>query len=178
VLFLIVRHRLFSAHGPLGAELGAPADPSEPYSAARPDWYFLFLYQFLKFFPGGTEVWGAIVIPAFVMFIIFLMPFIGRWNLGHRFNLGLLFVLLLGAGLLTLQASHEDRRNPTYQVAVKAADRESERIRVLAQSPAGIPPAGAATLLRADPLLQGPKLFAQKCAGCLRFDGRGGLGGR
>ncbi len=36
VLFLIVRHRLFSGHGPLGAELGAPANPAEPFDAARP----------------------------------------------------------------------------------------------------------------------------------------------
>jgi quinol-cytochrome oxidoreductase complex cytochrome b subunit len=33
---------------------------SEPYSAARPEWYFLFLFQFLKFFPGGTEVWARL----------------------------------------------------------------------------------------------------------------------
>jgi ubiquinol-cytochrome c reductase cytochrome b subunit len=176
VLFLIVRHRLFSSHGPLGAELGAPADPSEPFSAARPDWYFLFLFQFLKFFPGGTEVWGAIVIPGAVMFVIFLMPFIGRWNLGHRFNLLLLFVLLLGAGLLTLQATFEDRANPTYLAAVKSADRQAERVRVLSRSSAGIPAAGAATLLRGDPLTQGPKLFSQKCAGCHRYEGHDGLG--
>ena len=63
VLFLMVRHRMFHTAGPLGAELGAPADPSEPYSAARPEWYFLFLFQFLKFFPAETEIWGAIIIP-------------------------------------------------------------------------------------------------------------------
>src|SRR5207248_10460312 len=111
VLFLIVRHRLFGSPGPLGAELGAPADPSEPYSAARPDWYFLFLFQFLKFFPGTTEVWGAIVIPGLVMGVIFLMPFIGRWRLGHRFNLLFLCCLLVGAALLTCLALGEDRNN-------------------------------------------------------------------
>ena len=30
-----------------GAHLSSPADPSEPFSAARPDWYFLYLFQFL-----------------------------------------------------------------------------------------------------------------------------------
>ena len=29
----------------IGAELGAPADPADQYSAARPEWYFLFLFQ-------------------------------------------------------------------------------------------------------------------------------------
>src|SRR5881296_2298076 len=41
VLFLIILPRLSGE--PLGAELAAPADPSENYSAARPEWYFLFL---------------------------------------------------------------------------------------------------------------------------------------
>src|SRR6059058_1789701 len=88
VLLLIIRHH--------GAELGAPADPSDNFSAARPEWYFLFLYQFLRYFKGGTEVWGAIVIPSLLLIIIFLMPFIGRWKLGHRFNLGFLWCLLAG----------------------------------------------------------------------------------
>ena len=39
VLFFIIRYR--------GAELGAPADASEQFSAARPEWYFLFLFQLL-----------------------------------------------------------------------------------------------------------------------------------
>ena len=50
VLFLVIRPRLMGM--PAGAELGAPADPTEPFSAARPEWYFLFLYQLLKYFPG------------------------------------------------------------------------------------------------------------------------------
>src|SRR6266850_4748643 len=176
VLFLILRHRLFSTTGPLGAAFGAPADPSEPYSAARPDWYFLFLFQFLKLFPGGTELWGAFIIPGLIMLVIFLMPFIGQWRLGHRFNLGLLFSLLAGAGLLTYLAWAEDRRNENYQAAAQAAEGEAARVRVLAASPAGIPTSGAVTLLRNDPLTQGPKLFAQKCAGCHRFDGHDGTG--
>jgi ubiquinol-cytochrome c reductase cytochrome b subunit len=176
VLFFIVRHRLLSPSGPLGAEFGAPADPSEPYSAARPDWYFLFLFQFLKFFPGGTELWGAIIIPGLIMLVIFLMPFLGKWQLGHRFNIGLLFSLLAGAGLLTYLAWNEDRHNENYRAAAQAAAREAARVRVLAASPAGIPTSGAVTLLRNDPLTQGPKLFAQKCAGCHRFDGQDGTG--
>jgi ubiquinol-cytochrome c reductase cytochrome b subunit len=176
VLFLIVKPHLFSLHGSLGAELGAPADASESYSAARPEWYFLFLFQFLKFFPGSTEIWGAIIIPSLAMVVIFLMPLVGRWRLGHRFNLGFLFCLLAGAGLLTYLAKAEDRRNENYVAAVKDAEHDAERVRVLAKSPAGIPSSGAVTMLRNDPLTQGPKLFAQKCASCHRYDGHDGTG--
>jgi ubiquinol-cytochrome c reductase cytochrome b subunit len=173
---LILRQRLFSSPGPLGAELGAPANPTEPFSAARPEWYFLFLFQFLKFFPGGTEILGAFIIPGFVMLLIFLMPFIGGWRLGHRFNLGLLGCLLAGAGLLTYLAVAEDRHNNDYQSAVRDAEHESERVRVLAQSPDGIPANGAGWLLSNDPLTQGPKLFARNCSICHRYDGHDGTG--
>jgi len=176
VLFFILRHRLFSSAGPLGAELGAPANPTEAFSAARPEWYFLFLFQFLKLFPGKTEVLGAFVIPGLVMLLIFLMPFIGKWRLGHRFNLGVLFAILAGAGLLTYLAIAEDRHEPSYQAAVKDAEQQAERVRVLAKSPDKIPPLGAASLLSNDPLTQGPKLFARNCGSCHRYDGHDGTG--
>ncbi|MCX6928789.1 MAG: cytochrome b N-terminal domain-containing protein [Verrucomicrobia bacterium] len=173
VLFLILRPRLSGAAP--GVDLGAPADPSEPYAAARPEWYFLFLFQFLKWFPGGTEVLGAIVIPGVVMAVIAAMPLIGRWNLGHRFNLGFLGALFGGIALLTWLAIAEDRHQPDYQAAVTTARLHAERTRMLADV-VGIPPAGAVTLLRNDPLTEGPRLFARHCAACHRFDGTDGLG--
>jgi len=97
--------------GELGAELGAPADPAQPYAAARPEWYFLFLFQFLKVFEGwgaSGEFFGAIVVPGLVMAIMFLMPIIGRWKLGHRFNIAFTLAILAGAGLLTAMALNED----------------------------------------------------------------------
>lgn len=97
--------------GHLGAELGAPADPSLPYAAARPEWYFLFLFQFLKVFEGWGatgEFLGAIVVPGLIMGVMFLMPILGRWNLGHRFNVVFTLAILAGAGLLTALALNED----------------------------------------------------------------------
>jgi ubiquinol-cytochrome c reductase cytochrome b subunit len=176
VLFLILRHRIFGGHGPLGAELGAPADPSEQYSAARPEWYFMFLFQFLKYFPGESEVWGAVVIPGLVVLVLFLIPFIGPRKRDHWFDVIFPCTLVAGALVLTYLAAREDRHNESYQAAVKRAEQEADRVRVLAKSPAGIPSSGAVTLLRNDPLTQGPKLFAQKCASCHRYDGHDSLG--
>ena len=167
VLFLVIRAR--------GAELGAPADPAEAFDA-RPEWYFLFLFQFLKYFPGGTEVLGAIVIPSLLLLIVFAMPFLGKWRLGHRFNLGLLWALIAGVGMLTWLAMAEDRRNPDYVAGLKSAEFEAHRVKELAQSPTGISQLGAVNLLRTDPLTQGPKLFAKNCASCHRYEGQDGLG--
>ena len=173
VLFLILLPRLSGLEP--GAELGSPADPSENYSAARPEWYFLFLYQFLKYFPGGTEIWGAIIIPGAVMLFLFLMPFLGKWKLGHRFNLGFLIVMFIGIGALTFLATAEDRREANYQLAVRSANRDAERVKELARA-RGIPPTGAVSLLREDAFTQGPKIFAKNCASCHRYDGHDGVG--
>ena len=97
--------------GHVGAELGAPADPSESYAAARPEWYFLFLFQFLKVFEGWGatgEFFGAIVVPGLIMAVMFLMPIIGNWRLGHRFNVAFTLGIVAGAGLLTALALNED----------------------------------------------------------------------
>jgi ubiquinol-cytochrome c reductase cytochrome b subunit len=180
VVFFIVKPRLFGG-GELGAHLGAPADPSESFSAARPEWYFLFLFQFLKaewlikLFGHNGELVGAIIIPTVVMGLLFAMPFIGKWKLGHRFNLGLLGVIIAGATLLTFQAIREDSSKPEYLASVKQAEYESKRVVELARAK-GIPITGAVELLRADPLIQGPKLFAKNCASCHRYDGHNGLG--
>ncbi len=173
VLFLVLRPRLMGMEG--GAELGPPADPSENYSAARPEWYFLFLYQLLKYFPGSKAIWGAIVIPSIVIGLMFIMPLVGRWRLGHRFNVGFMFALFAGVALLTWLAVEHDRANPQYVVAVKNAAQDGERARELA-SAKGIPQGSAAELLREDAFTQGPRLFARNCASCHRFGGHDGLG--
>lgn len=152
-----------------GAELGAPADPSKEYSAARPEWYFLFLFQFLKLFDKGGETGeliGAILIPGAVMGLLFLMPILGRWKLGHRFNVGLLIVLLAGVAVLTAQAMREDRASVAYQEAVADAEDEQSRARELASAPAGIPIQGAVHLLRNDSKTAGRILFQRYCASC------------
>jgi len=152
-----------------GAHLDAPADPSTNYPA-RPDWYFLFLFQFLKYFPGHWEVLGAIVLPSIAMTLIFLMPIIGRSEKGHKFNLGLLFGILVFAGVLTYVAVNQDRDNPTYLASKAQAQREAKIIKEMAAN--GIPPEGALALL------QGPKLFAQHCASCHAYGGENGLGNK
>jgi ubiquinol-cytochrome c reductase cytochrome b subunit len=166
VLFFAVREH--------GAPLGAPADPAEQFAAARPEWYFLFLFQFLKYFPGKTEIIGAIVLPTLVLVLIAAMPFLGRWRLGHRFNVGLLGVLLAGAGLLTVQAISADRNDADYQVSRQVAARDAERAVQLAGN--GIPITGALTVMRDDPYSQGPRIFSRNCASCHRFDGHDGMG--
>ncbi|MBL0939382.1 MAG: cytochrome b N-terminal domain-containing protein [Gemmatimonadaceae bacterium] len=166
IVFFVVREH--------GAPLGAPADPAEQFAAARPEWYFLFLFQFLKYFPGKTEIIGAIILPTLVLLVLFAMPVLGKWRLGHRFNLGFMGVMLVGIVLLTGQALAADRNDPEFQVAKATSRRDAARAAELAGD--GIPITGALTLMREDAYTQGPRLFSRNCASCHRFDGHDGLG--
>ncbi|NNC88279.1 MAG: c-type cytochrome [Akkermansiaceae bacterium] len=158
-----------------GTELSSPADPSENYSAARPDWYFMALFQLLKL-PGIDIVTGAFIIPGAIALGVFLMPFVGRWKVGHVLNLMFLAVLLIAFVVGTLAGYRHDWSDENHALAVAAAHRDAERIQVLARAPAGLPPAGALSLLREDPYTQGPKLFAANCASCHAYDGHDGTG--
>ena len=160
-----------------GAELSAPANAAEAYSAARPEWYYLFLFRFLKF--EAVEhfglAFGAIYVPGLLMTILVLMPFIAKVKGGHKFNVAFLFLIAFGAIGLTVLAMNEDKNNPSHQAAVKEALADGERHVELAEA-YGIPEGGANALGRNDPKLQGPRIFAKTCAACHRYDGHDGRG--
>lgn len=168
VMFFAVRY---------GAELNAPADPSEPFLSARPEWYFLFLFRFLKFHAVEEYglAFGAIYVPGILMGILFLMPLIAKLRGGHRFNVGFLAVMIAGAGTLTVLAIVEDQNDPDFVHDLKMAHRDAERVKELALSPTMIPVEGAVSLLRNDPYTQGPRIFAKACSSCHRYKGHNGL---
>jgi len=54
------------------------ADPTDTSYTPRPEWYFLFLFQTLKLFPGTLEVVGSVVLPGLAILTLILVPFIDR----------------------------------------------------------------------------------------------------
>lgn len=154
-----------------GAPLGPPADPSNEFPA-RPEWYFLFLFQLLKYVPA---FWGAVIIPLVLGLLIFIQPFLGASRKGHQFNIGFWWCLLAGAAGLTFLAFSEDRSNSNHGAAVKEAEWQANRVVQIAQEE-GIPPAGAVTLLRKDNENRGRRIFAAHCASCHRYNGHDGRG--
>ncbi|MDG1325789.1 MAG: cytochrome b N-terminal domain-containing protein [Opitutales bacterium] len=154
-----------------GAPLGPPADPSNEFPA-RPEWYFLFLFQLLKYVPA---FWGAVIIPLVLGLLILIQPFLGASRKGHQFNIGFWWCLLAGAAGLTFLAFSEDRANTNHGAAVKEAEWQASRVVQIAQED-GIPPAGAVTLLRNDHENRGRRIFAAHCASCHRYNGHDGRG--
>jgi quinol-cytochrome oxidoreductase complex cytochrome b subunit len=55
--------------------VGREIDFSAQYSP-RPEWYFLFLYQLTKYFPGRWTFVGAVVLPGLAFSALLLAPFL------------------------------------------------------------------------------------------------------
>jgi menaquinol-cytochrome c reductase cytochrome b/c subunit len=64
--------------------LGEPADPMDTPAHTKSEWYFLFLYQFLKYVPKTIGV----LIPIAGLIILLLWPFLDRREDSHRARRG------------------------------------------------------------------------------------------
>ena len=84
--------------------LDAIADPSDATYIPRPEWYFLSLFQLLKYFPGPLEPVATIVIPGLVVGGLLLLPFLDRGPDRHPLKRPLVLgmFVLLGAGVISL----------------------------------------------------------------------------
>jgi ubiquinol-cytochrome c reductase cytochrome b subunit len=171
-LVLLVIAILTSLTG--GTHLDAPADPSVDYPP-RPEWYFLFLFQLLKYLPGSLELVGTIILPGLAGAFLFVLPFLDRSpTTNPMMRLRWLAPLLVGGVaivFLTWQSKSEDAADPKFQKASVAAHARAERAIELAK--AGIPPGGPLDMLRLDPLTRGPDLYAQNCTKCHVLHGEG-----
>ncbi len=157
-----------------GVELTAPADPASRYDA-RPEWYFLPLYQLLKYFPGQLEIVAALGAPALFLLAMIAVPFVDRApsTAPHRRLLPLF--LVGGSGLamvvLAVLSRHQDAQNPKYREGLLAAQQEAQRARRLALQ--GVPAAGGTAVYLNDPLERARLLFREHCQGCHQLGSMG-----
>jgi len=86
--------------------LGHVADPTDIGYTPRPEWYFLFLFQFLKVFPGPLEVVGAVILPGVAVASLMAAPFLDRGKVARvRQRTGAIaLVALSGIGWTALTA--------------------------------------------------------------------------
>jgi len=75
IIFILVAIILVVAF-PVG--LDDPADPTDNLYIPKPVWYFMFLYQLFKYFPGKLEVIAVTIVPAGSLLLLVLIPFIDK----------------------------------------------------------------------------------------------------
>jgi ubiquinol-cytochrome c reductase cytochrome b subunit len=69
---------LFVASLLFDAPLDRLADPNDSTYIPRPEWYFLFLFQTLKYFQGSFEWLGSVGIPTAAILALIAVPFLDR----------------------------------------------------------------------------------------------------
>ena len=158
-----------------GAELFAPADPASNF-VARPEWYFLFLFQLLKYFEGPLSIIATVLIPGAVATFLFALPFLDRAPTRAPAKRGPVLAgvgtVMVGVVVLTALAIVEDAGNEDYQKGLVTAHADAERTRELAAL--GVPPEGGLAVWQNDPQYAAITVFKENCATCHEIDGRGG----
>ena len=90
----------------VGAPLESRANPADTSYTPHPEWYFLFLFQLLKYFPGKLEVLGVIIIPGIVITLLFLLPLLDKGPKRHFMNrpwvTGITSIIVIGIVTLTV----------------------------------------------------------------------------
>ncbi len=157
----------------LGAPLQAPADPASNF-IARPEWYFLFLFQLLKYFDGPMQIVGTTILPGAIVMFLVAMPFLDRGasrSIADRKGLLAVFTAgVLAVVALTVIAKVQDSRDPTLAAQNQSANDAAARAIQLAA--AGVPAEGAAFMMQNDPLTRGERIFRGECMSCHPFEGQ------
>ena len=95
----------------VGAPLEARANPADTAYTPRPEWYFLFMFQLLKYFPGKLEVIGVIVLPTLAILLLFFLPLLDRSPHRHFLKRPVITTVatlaVVGIAFLTIQAVRE-----------------------------------------------------------------------
>jgi ubiquinol-cytochrome c reductase cytochrome b subunit len=172
ITFLVIVLLVLRSHG---ADLEAPADPSSSY-VARPEWYFLPLFQILKYFEGPLEVIGTMVLPGLAGALLIGLPFIDRSHTRDpRRRLAVLIGAVAGFAsvvALGVLASRGDHASASFHRQRIEAQEKAETARKLALQ--GVPAEGGVSVFRNDPFSHARELWDEKCAGCHALTGTGG----
>ncbi len=108
VMMAVVFASLFTVAALVPAPLDAIANPSDATYIPRPEWYFLSLFQLLKYFPGPLEPVATMVVPGVVIGFLILLPFVDRADGRHPFraprSVFTTMVVAIGVGVLALTA--------------------------------------------------------------------------
>jgi len=151
---LIVSFALFLLVIGLAAFVGVAqepkADPFDSNYVPRPEWYFLFLFEFLKFIPGQLEWVGTTLIPGIGILILLFLPFLDRNPYRHwkKRKIGLMVMGLIVLGIVGL----------TVRSVVTTPEVEEVAL------------AGSI----AEQVIQGQDLYSIYCVECHQPDGEGG----
>jgi len=147
----------------------------------RPEWYYLPVFQWLKYWHGAWAVLGLVVIPALVISALFALPFLDRSpeRRPRRRPVVMLaaFVVVAGLGALGLAAHAEDQGDPAVRARIAAQAEDERRFMASPFEPHELGGLAASAHKMTAQESKGALLFVSAaCVGCHGAEGKGGLG--
>lgn len=161
--------------------LGPPANPADAQYVPRPEWYYLPIFQWLKFWHGSAAIIGVLIIPTLLVLAVLSVPFLDRsverrpWK--RPIAMGAYAFLLVGLVGLALRSQYLDRHDPgvALQLAKQKAD-EAEYMRKPFEPELSSASLAAANVTLADPLAAKGKTIFEGQYACNACHGDGGIG--
>ena len=164
----------------MAVPLGPAANPANAQYVPRPEWYYLPIFQWLKYWHGSAAVIGVLVIPMIVVIAVIALPFLDRgierrpWK--RPGAMGAYVFLMFGLVGLGLRSVYQDKHDPgVAEQLAKQKTEEEEYMRKPFEPDLSAASLAAANVALADPLAaKGKTIFAaQSCNAC---HGDGGVG--
>jgi len=161
-------------------QLGPIANPADTKFVPRPEWYYLPMFEWLKFWSSRMEVFAVVLIPGILALLFFLMPFLDRklerrpWR--RPIPLLSVSIVLVGIIFLGFKSHLDDLHDHSIAVQLAFQEKQSEEY---TKTPfkARMESAGGQSLSSGpvSPLVaKGKGMFTTKgCSGC---HGTGGTG--
>ena len=164
-------------------ELGPVANPADTQFLPRPEWYYLSVFEWLKFWQGRTVVFAIVVVPGILALLFFLMPFLDR-SLERRpwrrpIPVLAVAIVLVGAIFLGIKSRLDDARDPTSAAQIALQDQQEKAysqapFEPYVESPGGTGPVEVAAGPVEPSIGLGKGIFgAHGCAGCHGGNGTG-----
>ena len=152
------------------APLGPSAAEMTPEYLPRPGSQFLWLYQSLKYVPGGLGSITGVVLPGIVLTVLILLPWLRRARLigGSLLGAGVVLVLLMTTAAYLSDRRHQQTRE---QLSKQAAQEEAWRRELF--EPARLTLASASATSAGAPVK-----YIEFCANCHGKNGEGARQGR
>jgi ubiquinol-cytochrome c reductase cytochrome b subunit len=161
-------------------EVGPPANPADAQYIPRPEWYYLPIFQWLKYWHGPAAILGVLVVPTLLVLAILALPFLDRsierrpWK--RPAALGAYTFIVFSLVGLGVRSQYSDKRDAgvALQLAKQKAE-EDEYARKPFEPELSAASLVAANVTLADPLAaRGKNIFEKEsCSAC---HGEGGVG--
>jgi ubiquinol-cytochrome c reductase cytochrome b subunit len=153
-------------------ELGPQANPADTSYLPRPEWYYIPIFQWLKYWPGPLSFIGIVVIPGIIAFLFASLPFLDRrmerrpWK--RPIAVGsyvFVFLALFGLGYASYRSDHSD---PGYAAQLRAQQEQTKTYMREPFEPELVQPAVALPAVAADPFVaKGAEIYqSQSCNAC------------